>query len=274
MPEETINGYRMHYEVHGDGPPLVMIHGGLGGGEGSAPTVQHHAGVFSGDFRFICYDRRAAGKSGTPSGGYDLPNQVQDLRALLDRLEVTRAHVLGSSAGGPVAMRFALDYPEMADSLLLINTMSYNSQPERQARQNELDNLLSNEAAHGRTAAVEQALEARQPTLRQDDPAQFTKLRQINLERFDGIILSIRAYLDIGDSIESRLAELTMPTMIVHGDADTTIPVECGLHLHQCIPHSELHIFPGAQHGLMTNEARRMGGLITEFLEELTVRQG
>ena len=273
MPEETINGYQMYYEVHGDGPPLIMIHGGLGGGEGSASMVQHHAGIFSGDYRFISYDRRAAGKSETPSGGYDLPNQVQDLRALLTRLDVTHAHVLGSSAGGPIAMEFALDYPEMTDSLLLVNTMSYNSQPERQARQNELDALLSNQAALGRTAAVEQALEARQPALRQDDPAQFAKLSQINLERFDGIIMSIRAYLDIGDSIESRLTELTMPTMIVHGDADTTIPVECGIHLHQCIPHSEFHIFPGAVHGLMANEPRRMANMITEFLEELAVTQ-
>ena len=274
MPKEPINGYQMYYEVHGDGSPLVMIHGGLGGGEGSASMVQHHSGAFSGDYRFISYDRRAAGKSETSSGGYDLPNQVQDLRELLNRLDVTHAHVLGSSAGGPIAMRFALDHPEMTDSLLLVNTMSYNSQPERQARQNELDSLLSNEAALGRPAAVEQALEARQPALRQDDPAQFTKLSQINLERFDGIIMSIRAYLDIGDSIESRLAELTMPTMIVHGDADTTIPVECGIHLHQCIPHSEFHIFPGAQHGLMANEPRRMANMITEFLEELAVRQG
>ena len=106
MSEESINGYRMYYEVQGDGSPLVMIHGGLGGGEGSASMVQHHAGVFSGEYRFICYDRRAAGKSETPAGGYDLPNQVQDLRALLDWLEVAHAHVLGSSAGGPIAMRF------------------------------------------------------------------------------------------------------------------------------------------------------------------------
>lgn len=273
MPEGTINGYLMHYEIHGDGQPLVMIHGGLGGGEGSLSMSEHHAETFSGDYRFICYDRRAAGKSETPAGGYDLPNQVQDLRALLERLDVTHAHVLGSSAGGPIAMSFALDYPEMVDSLLLINTMSYDSHDERQARQNELDNLLANEAALGRTGAVEKALEARQPTLRQDDPAQFSKLAQINLERFDGIILSIRAYLDIGDGIESRLAEITMPTMIVHGDADTTIPVGCGIHLHELIPHSEFHIFPGAIHGLMANEPRRMGNMITEYLDEIIVRQ-
>ena len=274
MPEELINGYLMHYQVHGDGQPLVMIHGGLGGGEGCAAMVEHHAGNFAENFQLILYDRRSAGKSETPAGGYDLQNQVQDLWSLLDRLGVTRAHVLGSSAGGPVAMGFALEYPEMVDSLILVNTMSYASQPERQARQREVDSLLSNEAALGRLTAVEKALEARQPQLRASDPAQFGRLRDINLERFDGIVMSIRAYLDIGNSLESRLAELNIPTMIVHGDADTTIPVGCGLQLHECIPHSEFHIFPGAQHGLMTNEARRMGSIITEFLEELAVRQG
>ena len=120
---------------------------------------------------------------------------------------------------------------------------------------------------------MEKALEARQPTLRQDDPDQFSKLAQINLDRFDGIVMSIRSYLDIGDSIESRLSEIAMPTMVVHGDADTTIPVSCGIHLHELIPHSEFHIFPGAVHGLMANEHRRMGNMITEFLDEIVVRQ-
>ena len=273
MPEETINGYKMHYEVNGDGQPLVMIHGGLGGGEGSAAMVEHHSDTFSGDYKFICYDRRAAGRSETPADGYDLPNQVQDLRALLDRLDVSHAHILGSSAGGPIAMSFALGYPEMVDSLMLINTMSYASHDERQARKLELDNLLANEAAHGREAAVEKALEIRQPKLRQDDPAQFSKLSQVNLERFDGIIKSIQSYLDIADSIESRLAEISMPTMIVHGDADITIPVGCGIRLHELIAHSEFHIFPGAEHGLMANEPRRMGNMIVEFLDEIIVRQ-
>lgn len=273
MPEELINGYRMHYEVRGQGPPLVMIHGGLGGGEGCAAMVQHHAAHLSGRYRLIFYDRRAAGRSEIPADGFGLDNQVRDLFSLLEHLGVTRSHVLGSSAGGPIALLFALDHPAMVDSLMLINTMSYASQPERQARRRELDGLLSNEAALGRVAAVEKALEARQPQLRAGDPSQFQRLRDINLERFDGIVMSIRAYLEIGSRIESRLAELTMPTLIVHGDADTTIPVECGRQLHQRISHSELHIFPGAGHGLMTNEAGRMGGLISEFLEELAVRQ-
>ena len=136
-----------------------------------------------------------------------------------------------------------------------------------------MDALLSNEASLGRTGAVEHALEARQPTLRQDDPTQFSNLVQGNLERFDAMVASIRAYLDIGDSIESRLGEIAMPTLMVHGDADTTIPVGCGIQLHQNIPHSEFHVVPGAIHGLMINEPRHMGNMISEFLDEVPVRQ-
>ena len=265
MPQETINGYKMHYEVHGEGQPLVMIHGGLGGGEGSAAMVEHFAASLSDRFQMIFYDRRAAGRSETPRDGYSMANQVQDLRALLQRLGVDRAHVLGSSGGGPIAMGMALDHPEMVETLLLINTMSYAGQPERAARQKELDALVANEAAHGREGSVERALEFRNPGIRENEPARFQRLREINLEKFPGMAASIQAYLDIGDSIETRLSTLKMPTLIVHGDADTRIPVECARRLQEQISGSELHIIPGAVHGLTSNEAPKVQELMLDF---------
>lgn len=264
MPEALINGYRMHYEVYGEGQPLVMVHGGLGGGEGCALMVQHHAAILARRFRVIFYDRRAAGASETPADGYSMQNYAEDLRCLLERLRVPRAHVLGSSAGGPIAMRFALDRPEMVETLLLVNTMSYAR--ERAVRQRELDQLRATEAAQGRETAVEKALEARWPTLRQAQPEQFQKLLALNLTQFEGIAKTLQSYLDIGNSIQARLSELAMPTWIVHGDADTRIPVICAHQLHQGIPGSELHIIPGAEHGLLTNEADRVRDLMLQFL--------
>lgn len=268
MPSAEINGFPMYYETHGAGPALVMIHGGLGGGEGCAPMMLHHAAALSPAFRVIAYDRRASGRSATPAAGYSIANYAADLRALLDHLGVDQAHILGSSAGGPIALRFALDYPQSVKTLLLINTMTYVQESERAVRQRELDAIKQAEREQGRAAAVETGLTARWPGLRETDPAQFAKLRAINLEQYDGIVQTIQSYLDIGDSLESRLSELKMPTLIVHGDADSRINVECGRQLHQGIAGSQLHIIPGAEHGLLTNEPAQTRGLILDFLDQ------
>lgn len=268
MPEADINGFRMYYETHGSGVPLVMIHGGLGGGEGCAQMMEHHAEILSGSFQVISYDRRAAGRSETPEDGYSIPNYANDLSALLDHLGVGQAHILGSSAGGPIALRFALEHPDRTLSLLLINTMTYVQESEREVRQRELDEIRQTLAAQGKEAAVEAGLDSRWPGMRDSDPDRFATLKAINLDQFDGIVKTIQSYLDIQDSIESRLHEITMPSMIVHGDADSRINIMCGLQLHQGIAGSEFHVIPGAEHGLLTNEARRTRGLIEEFLAE------
>jgi len=268
VPEAVINGFRMYYETHGSGQPLVMIHGGLGGGEGCAQTMEHHADILSGSFQVISYDRRAAGRSETPQDGYSIPNYAEDLRSLLDHLGVGTAHILGSSAGGPIALQFALENPERTLSLLLINTMTYVQESERVVRQRELDEIKQVLADQGKDAAVEAGLNSRWPGMKESDPAQFARLKAINLEQFDGIVKTIQSYLDIQDSLESRLNELTMPSMIVHGDADSRINIACGLQLHQGIAGSEFHVIPGAEHGLLTIEARRTRGMIEEFLAE------
>ena len=269
MPDELINGYVMRYEVYGQGPALVMIHGGLGGGEGSVALVEHHASILARRFRVIFYDRRAAGRSSTPAEGYSLENYSQDLFSLLQHLDVSRAHILGSSAGGPIAMQFALDHPEMTETLLLINTMSYAQQTERAVRQLELDRLQAKVGSLGMRAAAADALEERWPGLQLTEPARFQKLVDINEERVGAIAQTIQSYLDIGSSLESRLDELTMPTLIIHGDADSRIPLACGQQLQNSIRQAELYIIPGADHGLLSNEPRLVRNVICGFLERV-----
>ena len=252
-----INGYRMHYEVFGDdnAPALALIHGGLGGGDGSKDTINRQADALSEGYRCVFYDRRACGESDTTGDRYDMANCARDLRALLGHLGIGKAHILGSSAGGPIAMRFALDYPELTDTLMLINTMSYSEAAQQEIRRQELRRLKERIAEVGRSAAVEQALSDRFPQMGAEDPERFARIVSENLARIDGIAATQQAYLDIGDSLESRLSELKMPTLVVHGDADSRIPVECGRSLASGIAASELHEIPGAEHGLMTNEA-------------------
>ena len=271
-----INGYRMHYEVFGDdnAPALVLIHGGLGGGDGSRDTINRQADALSEKYRCVFYDRRACGDSDTPADGYDMANCARDLRELLTHLGIAKAHILGSSAGGPIAMQFALDYPELTDTLILINTMSYSEAAQQEIRRQELRRLKKRIAEVGRSAAVEQALSDRFPQMVAEDPERFARIAAENLARIDGIAATQQAYLDIGDSLETRLSELKMPTLAVHGDADSRIPVECGRSLASGIAGSELHEIPGAEHGLMTNEAAgETQRIILDFLARQSVAQ-
>ena len=265
-----INGYRMHYEIFGaeGAPVLALIHGGLGGGDGSRDTINRQAAALSQEYRCVFYDRRACGESENADGGYDMANCARDLRELLAHLGIDKAHILGSSAGGPIAMQFALDHADATESLILINTMSYSLEAQREVRRQELRRLKERVAEVGRQAAVEQAIADRFPQMSSEDPERFARIAAENLARMDGIEATHQAYVDIGDSLESRLDELKMPTLVVHGDADSRIPVECGRSLADGIAGAELHIIPGAEHGLMTNEAAEDTRRITlDFLQ-------
>ena len=257
MPYAQINGYQMHYSLFGnaDAPPLALIHGGLGGGDGSKDTIARQSDALSAAYRCVFYDRRACGQSDAPPDGYDIPNCARDLMELLRHLEISKAHILGSSAGGPIAIQFALDYPEMTDALILVNTMTYSQEAQREVRQQELRRLQERIAAEGRQAAISRAIAERFPQLPTADPERFARIAQENLPRIDGIAATQQAYLDIGDTLEIRLAELKMPTLVLHGDQDSRIPAECGRSLAQGISNAALHIIPGAEHGLMTNAA-------------------
>ena len=114
---------------------------GWAGGDGSRDTINRQADALAVRYQCVFYDRRACGQSEAPPDGYDIPTCARDLRGLLAHLGIRRAHILGSSAGGPIAMQFALDYPEMTDRLVLVNTMSYSEEAQREVRRQELGRL-------------------------------------------------------------------------------------------------------------------------------------
>ena len=256
MPVSLINGYRMHYETQGNGSPLLMIHGGLGGGEGSASIKRHHSQRLSERHQVVLYDRRSAGQSETPEDGYSLANYSEDAHQLLAHLGISQVHILGSSAGGPIAMKFALEHPEMTQSLLLVNTMSYYQETQRQVRKTELERVLST------------IQNKENSTLNLNTDQSITSSQQ-EISQNNALAKTIRSYLDINDSLERRLEAISVPTLIMHGDQDDRIPLECGLQLHSSIVESEFVVVPNAGHGLLSNEPTVTGNLIVEFLDKV-----
>ena len=137
MATARVNGVTLSYEVHGEGVPLLFIHGGYGGVASTlAPSENVIVSIMPADrVKTIVYDRRNAGRSEYVLERFTLADLVEDARGLLDELAVEKAVIVGSSAGGPIAMLFALTYPERTVALGLPNTGA---------------NLLSEERAVGR----------------------------------------------------------------------------------------------------------------------------
>jgi len=109
----NINGVRMHYDVQGEGHPLVLIHAGIA----DLTMWEKQMPVFTKHFRVIRHDVRGFGETPDPAGKYA---DYDDLKTLLDLLKVKRAHILGISNGGRIAMEFALTFPEVADKLIMV----------------------------------------------------------------------------------------------------------------------------------------------------------
>jgi pimeloyl-ACP methyl ester carboxylesterase len=110
------NGTQFYYEMAGVGPPLVLIHG-LGA---DTRVWDDQFRMFARHYRVVRYDIRGHGRSAPITAPY---SHADDLKALLDCLGIPNAHIAGQSMGGEIAVEFALAYPAMTHSLILVDAM-------------------------------------------------------------------------------------------------------------------------------------------------------
>jgi pimeloyl-ACP methyl ester carboxylesterase len=110
-----VNGTRLYYEVAGSGHPLVLIHGITL----DTRMWDDQFDAFTRHYQVVRYDVRGFGKSALPTG--ESYAHADDLRALMEHLGIMRAHILGLSMGGRIAIDFALAYPEATDTLIPVD---------------------------------------------------------------------------------------------------------------------------------------------------------
>ncbi|KKM96026.1 hypothetical protein LCGC14_1182250 [marine sediment metagenome] len=116
-----IDGINICYEVIGEGDQVILIHG-FGNDKNSWKLAQ--VGPLSKFFKLLIFDNRGAGKSDRLDEPYLMETFADDLNALMDVLNIKKAHILGESLGGMIAQTFTLNYPERVNKLILINTTS------------------------------------------------------------------------------------------------------------------------------------------------------
>ena len=274
MPKAEVRGIELYYEVNGSGQPVLFLHGGYGGAETAvvARLPPEVTGILPSDtFKVITYDRRNEGQSEFSQAHYTLEDLADDARALLDHLGVDRAIIIGASAGGPIALQFALDYPCRTLALCLAKTSADLMNPARPRARGFIE-LVAKARSEGDRAAFEsRKASLRQPPLiemnandeaaiRRDEALRRALATVSDEELFrlsTGVVRNAEAFQ--GYDFTSRLVELAMPVCVIHGTADTTVPYAWGEALHKGIPGSEFHAIQGADHGvLLDREAQQL----------------
>ncbi|GGX79329.1 alpha/beta fold hydrolase [Massilia dura] len=115
----TANGIRQHYVEAGDGPPVVLLHGF----PETSFAWRFQIPELAKRFRVIAPDLRGYGETDKPAGGYDKRNMARDLRELLRELRIPKIALVGHDRGARVATRFAKDYPEALDRLVVMDNV-------------------------------------------------------------------------------------------------------------------------------------------------------
>ncbi|MGI9616419.1 MAG: alpha/beta fold hydrolase [Acidimicrobiales bacterium] len=115
MPRLEINGLDLYYERHGAGPPLLNVSGSGGDLRNSRPERS----PLNDHFDVVHYDQRGLGRTSTPDGPYTMDQYSDDAAALIEAVGWERAHVVGTSFGGMVALNLAIDHPERVAKTVL-----------------------------------------------------------------------------------------------------------------------------------------------------------
>ena len=237
----------VYYEVSGEGEPLILVHGT----GADAKSFEDMVPLLDKDFKVYAYDMRGFGRTIRPS---EVPlstdSWADDLAALMGKLELKEAAVLGWSLGGLVVMNFALRYPDMVSQLILVGSGSPIPTSTPMDRSGfEMRRKLAEEGAPIEEI-VEKTLEfsksAYSPYSVENKPEAVEKLRQTLLRNdpksYADVIKSTRR--DIGP----ELGDIKHPTLIIVGDADSRTPVEMSEGLNKAIPNSYMKIIENCGH--------------------------
>ncbi len=262
-----VNGGRLYYEVEGSGHPLVLVHAGVA----NLRMWDEQVPAFAERYRTIRYDTRGWGRSETEQ--VEFANH-EDLAAVLDQVGAASAHVLGLSRGAGIALDFALDSPDRADSLIFaaggISGFNPDDSAEMEAVWQEADR---HEAAHDWdwVADFETRMWVDGPGQRSDrvDPAVRERVH-------DWILTTYREEKNEGrprrldPPANARLEELSSPTLVMVGDLDEPSTQLSCRRLAEQVPGARLEVFHGAAHMINLEQPERFNRLVLEFLAGLS----
>jgi 3-oxoadipate enol-lactonase len=233
------NGIQTRYSLTGPaGAPVVVLSHGL-----AADLTMWHPQIeaLSRSFTVIAYDIRGHGGSGATPGDYSLALLAHDVLALLDALDIDKAHYVGLSLGGMIGQQFGAAHGERLASLTLCATTSDAPKASWQAR-----------IVEARQIGVPPLVEATvdrwvTPAFKQAHPELMAQMRAMVLgTSLDGYLGCAAAIRDM--TIAEGLSRIVAPTLVIAGTADTSTPLTVLERIAGSIRGAELQTIPDAAH--------------------------
>ncbi len=260
MPVLDTDDLDIYYEIHGEGPPLVLIHG-----LGSSTLDWESQVVFlSKHFQTIAIDLRGHGKSGKPPGPYSVPLFASDTAKLIQFLDLPPAHVAGISMGGMVAFQLALDAPKLVKSLIIINSgpeLVLRTFQERMAFLQRT--LIVRCLGMGQMAQLLAKILLPEP---HQKSLQRTLVQRWAKNDKKAYLASLRAI--IGWSVADRISTILCPTLVISADNDYT-PVSFKEAYISKMTRAKLAVIRNSRHLSPVDQPGQVNDALMKFLSVL-----
>lgn len=260
MPRVSIGDAELHYDVAGDGPPLLLVPGLSGLGSFWSAQVED----FARDFRVIVHDHRGTGRSTHSRIRYSVEQMADDVVRLMDALGVERAHFVGHSTGGAIGQVLAQDRPDRLGRLVLSATWAGRDPYFQRLFQSRRQVLVdSGVEAYVRasalvlappwwTSANDAAITARHRVL----VAEAAPL-EVTTSRIDAILAFDR---------RARLKEIRQPTLVIVAADDAITPAFYSEEIAAGVPNARLVVLGGGGHAAPQIAAEAYNQAVGGFL--------
>jgi pimeloyl-ACP methyl ester carboxylesterase len=269
------NNIKICYKVQGEGFPVILIHG-----YGSKKeTWIAQTEPLSKKFKVITMDNRGAGKSDRPNYPYTMDMYVEDIRGLMENLNINKAHLIGWSLGGMITQNFVLKYPDRVNKLVLINT--FPGFPNEQGLIMYKKGLITTyegllkdpvkaffDSAHGYTRKFKKTMEENinKKFFGLWSAKDMIEVKSINPFTPQDIENSANAIA--GHNVINRLKEVKNKTLVLGADKDKISPQIVLEKIHENLPNSILKVIKDAGHDSPLEKAPEVNQILIDFLKD------
>ncbi len=271
-----VNGIKISYEMEGEGEPLFLVHGFGAKKESWIATFPE----LSKHFKVIRFDNRGAGKSDRPKGTYSMEIFADDIKGLMDFLNIEKTSIAGWSLGGMIVQNFILKYPKKVNKVILINTnygfpdeggpTVYKNMRLEEEKLKKVDHAKAwwNGARSGYYLKFRKEMEAN-PSKKwyglwsAEDLIETSIIDPPTAEDIEMQAAALKTH----DTFD-RLKTIQNPTLILTASHDKLTPRSSMEEIHNQIPNSKFIVIDKAGHSSPLEKAPEVNQAIIDFLKE------